>query len=244
MSIDTFADEKGIKQKQVGGNFEGKSPHKKGTKKYKKHMAAMHAGMESIQNEAEYKGKKVELNKPKRGGSKKYYVYVKNPKTDRVKKISFGDVTGLKTKANNKDRAKSFAARHNCEKKNDTSLKSGSYKVNKMKAGYWACRLPRYGLVKGGKWWQAMSGPYTQTNLSDNTFERIFDLSVDNEELVWHRDRKTRFVKVLEGVGWKFQFDNELPKEIGPGSTIHINKRCYHRLIKGSTPLKVRIVEL
>ena len=43
MSIDTFADEKGIKQKQVGGNFEGKSPHKKGTKKYKAHMAAMHA---------------------------------------------------------------------------------------------------------------------------------------------------------------------------------------------------------
>ena len=96
---------------------------------------------ESI-DEAEYNGKKVQLNKPKRGGSKKYYVYVKNPKTGRVKKISFGDVTGLKTKSGNKKRAKSFAARHNCEKKND-----------KMKAGYWACRLPRYGLVKGGKWW-------------------------------------------------------------------------------------------
>jgi len=93
-------------------------------------------------DEAEYNGKDVELNKPKRGGSKKYYVYVKNPKTGRVKKISFGDVTGLKTKSGNKKRAKSFAARHNCEKKND-----------KMKAGYWACRLPRYGLVKGGKWW-------------------------------------------------------------------------------------------
>ena len=93
-------------------------------------------------NEAEYNGKKVQLNKPKRGGSKKYYVYVKNPKTGRVKKISFGDVTGLKTKTGNKKRAKSFAARHNCEKKND-----------KMKAGYWACRLPRYGLVKGGQWW-------------------------------------------------------------------------------------------
>ena len=92
--------------------------------------------------EAEYNGKKVQLNKPKRGGSKKYYVYVKNPKTGRVKKISFGDVTGLKTKSGNKKRAKSFAARHNCEKKND-----------KMKAGYWACRLPRYGLVKGGQWW-------------------------------------------------------------------------------------------
>ena len=97
---------------------------------------------ESI-NEAEYNGKKVKLNKPMRqsGGGKKYKVYVKNPKTGRVKKISFGDA-GLKTKSGNKKRAKSFAARHNCEKKND-----------KMKAGYWACRLPRYGLVKGGKWW-------------------------------------------------------------------------------------------
>lgn len=97
---------------------------------------------ESI-NEAEYNGKKVKLNKPSRqsGGGKKYKVYVKNPKTGRVKKISFGDA-GLKTKSGNKKRAKSFAARHNCEKKND-----------KMKAGYWACRLPRYGLVKGGKWW-------------------------------------------------------------------------------------------
>jgi hypothetical protein len=96
---------------------------------------------ESI-SEAEYAGRDVDLNKPKRGGSKKYYVYVKNPQTDRVKKIEFGDVTGLRTKSNNPDRARSFAARHNCEKKND-----------KTKAGYWACRLPRYGLVKGGKWW-------------------------------------------------------------------------------------------
>ena len=98
---------------------------------------------ESRISEAEYNGKKVKLNKPMRqsGGGKKYKVYVKNPKTGRVKKISFGDA-GLKTKSGNKKRAKSFAARHNCEKKND-----------KMKAGYWACRLPRYGLVKGGKWW-------------------------------------------------------------------------------------------
>jgi hypothetical protein len=58
-----------------------------------------------------------------------------------VIKISFGD-PGLKTKSGNKKRAANFAARHNCEKKND-----------RTKAGYWACRLPRYGLVKGGKWW-------------------------------------------------------------------------------------------
>ena len=103
-------------------------------------ITADHA--EESVSEAEYHGKSVQLNKPKRGGSKKYYVYVKNPSTGKIKKISFGDVTGLTTKSNNPDRARSFAARHNCEKKND-----------KTKAGYWACRLPRYGLVKGGKWW-------------------------------------------------------------------------------------------
>ena len=59
-----------------------------------------------------------------------------------------------------------------------------------------------------------MSEPYTQTHIAENIFERVFDLSVDNEELVWHRDRRTRFLKVIEGVGWKFQFDNQLPKEI------------------------------
>lgn len=95
-------------------------------------------------DEAEYQGKNVELNKPKRGGSKKFYVYVKNPKTGKVKKVSWGDTTGLKTKTGNKGAVKSFVARHKCKQKND-----------KTKAGYWACRTPRYKSlgVKGGQWW-------------------------------------------------------------------------------------------
>ena len=43
--------------------------------------------------EAMYQGKKVKLNDPIRGGSKKFYVYVKDG--DKVKKVSFGDTTGL-----------------------------------------------------------------------------------------------------------------------------------------------------
>jgi len=95
-------------------------------------------------SEAEYQGKKVELNKPKRGGSKKFYVYVKNPKTGKVKKVSWGDTSGLSVKASKPGRVKSFVARHNCKQKND-----------KTKAGYWACRTPRYKSlgVKGGQWW-------------------------------------------------------------------------------------------
>ena len=92
-------------------------------------------------NEAEYHGKEVELNKPKRGGSKKYHVYVKNPKTGKVKKIAFGDVHGgLTAKVSNSDARRSFAARHNCKDKKD-----------KTKAGYWACRVNRYGHLWGGK---------------------------------------------------------------------------------------------
>ncbi len=85
--------------------------------------------------------KEPKLNSPKVGGSKKYYVYVKDG--DKIKKISWGDTTGLKVKLNNKDARKNFAARHQCSTKND-----------KTKAGYWACRLPHYakqlGLSGGG----------------------------------------------------------------------------------------------
>ena len=100
-------------------------------------------------NEAEYKGKKVELNKPKRGGSKKFYVYVKNPETGKVKKVSFGAKSGggnLAVKLKDPKARKAFADRHNCEQKND-----------KTTPGYWSCRLPRYSkllnLSGGGKWW-------------------------------------------------------------------------------------------
>ena len=92
-------------------------------------------------NEAEYKGKEVKLNYPMRGGTKKYYVYVKNPKTGKVKKIAFGDVHGgLTAKVSNPEARKSFAARHKCSTKKD-----------KTKAGYWACRLTKYGHLWNGR---------------------------------------------------------------------------------------------
>ena len=73
---------------------------------------------------------------------------------------------------------------------------------------------------------------------------RTYTQQITPEELVWHTDGCTRFMKVLEGVGWKFQFNNEPAREIGPGTSIHINKHALHRMIKGATPLTVRIVEL
>jgi hypothetical protein len=85
----------------------------------------------------------LELNSPKRGGSKKFYVYVKNDKGNVIK-VQFGGTTGLNAKINNPAARKSFAARHRCAEKTD-----------KTKPGYWSCRLPMFskqiGLKGGGK---------------------------------------------------------------------------------------------
>jgi hypothetical protein len=98
---------------------------------------------EELLSEAEYQGKKVKVGYPMRnsGSGKKYKVYVKNPKTGNIKKISFGDVHGgLTAKVSNPEARRSFAARHKCKDKKD-----------RTKAGYWACRINRYGHLWGGK---------------------------------------------------------------------------------------------
>ena len=87
--------------------------------------------LEGIQ-EAEYQGKKVKLNDPIRGGSKKFYVYVKDG--DKIKKVSFGDTTGLSIKRDDPARRKSFRARHNCDNPGP-----------KTKARYWSCYQWRAG---------------------------------------------------------------------------------------------------
>ena len=89
-------------------------------------------------NEAEYRGKDVPLNKPKRGGSKKFYVYTKNKKGNVVK-VSFGGTTGLNVKIDEPGARASFAARHQCATKKD-----------KTKPGYWACNIGRYWKSLGG----------------------------------------------------------------------------------------------
>jgi hypothetical protein len=84
-------------------------------------------------NEAEYKGKKVNLNSPFRtsGGPKKFAVYVKAP-SGNVKIVRFGD-PNLRVRNNNPAARKSFRARHKCDQKKD-----------KTTAGYWSCNVARY----------------------------------------------------------------------------------------------------
>ena len=94
---------------------------------------------EDIFEEAEYRGRKVQLNKPMRGDVKKFKVYVKDPKTGNIKKVNFGHggtsakrkgEKTMKIKKSNPKRRKSFRARHNCDNPGP-----------KTKARYWSCRM-------------------------------------------------------------------------------------------------------
>tara|TARA_Y100001973_G_scaffold1595_1_gene2275 strand:- start:95 stop:832 length:738 start_codon:yes stop_codon:yes gene_type:complete len=87
---------------------------------------------ESI-TEAKYKGKTVTLNKPMRGDSKKFKVYVNSGKKNadgsiKVKKVNFG-AKGMNIKKNNPKRRKAFRARHNCDNPGPKTM-----------ARYWSCK--------------------------------------------------------------------------------------------------------
>lgn len=81
--------------------------------------------------EAEYQGKTVQLNSPKRGGPKKFYVFVKNNE-GRVIKVTFGDPNAT-IKNDDVKAAASFQARHRCAQQKD-----------KTSAAYWSCNVARY----------------------------------------------------------------------------------------------------
>lgn len=85
--------------------------------------------------------------------------------------------------------------------------------------------------------------PYLDLELADGTIFRFFDEETDEWDLVWHRDERDRKVTVRKGLGWKIQFDNELPVEMGEGDDIYIKAMEYHRIIKGIGPLELLIEE-
>ncbi len=73
---------------------------------------------------------------------------------------------------------------------------------------------------------------------------RIFSENVNEDELVWHRDKEDRMIHVLEGIGWMLQLDNEEPVELEKGKgSYFIPKMVYHRIIKGEGSLTLEIQE-
>lgn len=83
--------------------------------------------------------------------------------------------------------------------------------------------------------------PFEEEKIKDNIFIRTFSVDVDEMDLIWHTDKENRFIKVLEGNGWQFQYDEELPFEMTDGLGFPVMKGQIHRVIKGLGPLKIEL---
>lgn len=86
-----------------------------------------------------------------------------------------------------------------------------------------------------------MNHPFKE-NKENGFYIRKFSEGVDNSELVWHRDKEDRIVESIGYTDWMVQLDNQLP--IPLTETIYIPKEMYHRVIKGTGDLTVRIKKI
>ena len=86
-----------------------------------------------------------------------------------------------------------------------------------------------------------MNFPFEEQQISKFKSIRTFSKDVNEMDLIWHADKENRVINILEGNGWKFQFDEELPIEMIAGTSISIPKGKIHRVIKGKGPLKIQL---
>lgn len=85
--------------------------------------------------------------------------------------------------------------------------------------------------------------PFSQF-FEDDIIVRTFSSEVDSDELKWHYDLYERYVVCEHDTDWMVQFDNHLPQPIKKGETIHVPPLVYHRVIKGTGNLTVKIKEI
>ena len=83
--------------------------------------------------------------------------------------------------------------------------------------------------------------PFQETRISDNTFIREFSQNTDSGEFMWHRDFESRVIESIGDTDWGIQLDNQLPMKIE--GEVFIPMGVYHRLIKGTGDLKIRLTK-
>jgi len=86
-----------------------------------------------------------------------------------------------------------------------------------------------------------MNLPFTEIN-HNGYVTRGFDENTPEEEFVWHRDREDRIVEPIHKTDWKLQLEDELPSIIQ--NPIFIKRELFHRLIKGTGNLQLKITKL
>lgn len=87
-----------------------------------------------------------------------------------------------------------------------------------------------------------MSLPFQETKLQEKTFIREFKYNTESSEFIWHRDMEDRIVEPLHDTNWMLQIEDQLPRKLE--GEIFIPMGTYHRLIKGTGDLKIKLQKL
>lgn len=89
---------------------------------------------------------------------------------------------------------------------------------------------------------KVISRPYSEKK-EDGYIIREFSQNTSSFEFVWHRDRQDRYVQALHSTDWQVQLDNQLPQVLSE-NPLFIPKETYHRVVKGTGNLLVKIIEV
>ena len=83
-----------------------------------------------------------------------------------------------------------------------------------------------------------------QENFADGFYTRIFSSETIHEDLKWHWDEENRVIICEHDTDWLFQYDNQIPFKIERNKQFYIKEGEYHRLIKGTGDLTLKIKKL
>lgn len=86
-----------------------------------------------------------------------------------------------------------------------------------------------------------MNLPFQETKISDDTFIREFSQDADSSEFMWHRDDEDRVIIAEDSTDWQIQLENRLPQSLN--NPVFISRGEWHRVIKGTGKLRVKIVK-
>ena len=84
--------------------------------------------------------------------------------------------------------------------------------------------------------------PYIDLEVTDKYIIREFNEDIDPIELLWHRDDEDRLIEIIENTDWFIQLENQLPSSMN--SPIFIPRHEWHRTIKGTGKLRIKIYKL
>jgi hypothetical protein len=84
--------------------------------------------------------------------------------------------------------------------------------------------------------------PYKDLEETDFYIIREFDENIDPIELLWHRDDEDRTVEIIGETDWKLQLEDSLPTSLN--QPIFIPRHQWHRVIKGTGNLKIKIYKI